>query len=108
MATPAQRKYIADLAVIKTKEFKEVRELLLANKIVGEDAQIVLNAATIAEITHALDELQASQFIDVLIAHKEPARGRVYSKRRIEKASALLEDIKATIEDWDFSGLRQA
>jgi transcriptional/translational regulatory protein YebC/TACO1 len=103
MATETQSKYIADLVVLKTKEFKEVKELLYSNNIVSADAEIVAAASTIAEITNALTEQQASAFIDVLIATKEPVRGRVYSKRRIESATALVDDIKATIAGWDFS-----
>jgi hypothetical protein len=103
MATETQSKYIADLVVLKTKEFKEVKELLTSNAIVGADATTVANAESIDEITHALTDRQASAFIDVLIATKEPVRGRVYSKRRIESASALVDDIKQTVSGWDFS-----
>lgn len=103
MATETQSKYIADLAVIKTKEFKEVKELLLANGIVGENAEIVKNAETIAEITHALTDLQASKFIDVLIAAKEPVRGAAYSAKRINRATGELEHIKEIIRGWDFA-----
>lgn len=106
MATEAQSKYIADLAVVKTKEFKEVKELLIANEIVGDNAELVKNAQSIAEITHALDDGQATRLIDVLIATKEPARAREYSKGRVVKTVNLLDDIKATIDDWDFDGLR--
>ena len=102
MASKAQSKYIADLAVLKTKEFKEVKEMLLASGIVSDDATIIKDAQSISEITHALTDLQASQFIDLLIKTKEPARGRVYAKRRIEQATAILDDIKADIADWDF------
>lgn len=102
MATETQSKYIADLCVLKTKEFKEVKELLIANEIIGADAEIVKTAQTIAEITHALTDLQASKFIDVLIKTKEPARGTAYSKKRIEKVTAILEDIKKDIAAWDF------
>lgn len=102
MATETQSKYIADLCVLKTKEFKEVKELLIANEIIGADAEIVKHAQTIAEITHALTDLQASKFIDVLIATKEPARGTSYSKKRIEKVTAILDDIKKDIDAWDF------
>jgi hypothetical protein len=102
MSSPSQSKYIADLAVIKTKEFKEVKELLLASDIVGENAEIVKNAQTIAEITNALTDLQASKFIDLLAAAKEPARGTSYSKKRIEKVTAALDDIKKDIDAWDF------
>lgn len=102
MATQPQSKYIADLVVLKTKEFKEVKELLTSNDIVGADAELVANAQSIDEISHALTEQQASTFIDLLIATKEPVRGRVYSKRRIEQASALVDDIKKTVADWSF------
>ncbi len=102
MASQDQSSYIADLVVLKVKEFKEVRELLVSSQIVGADAQIVKNAQSINEITNALTEQQASRFIDVLLATKDPARGREYSKRRIEQASATLDDIKGTIAEWDF------
>lgn len=102
MASQTQSKYIADLAVAKTKEFKEVKELLKSNEIIGADATIVDNAQTIAEITGALTDLQASKLIDVLIASKEPARGTAYSKKRIESVTSILDDIKAEIDAWDF------
>lgn len=102
MATETQSKYIADLAVVKTKEFKEVKELLIANEIIGVDADMVKNAQSIAEITHALDDGQASKLIDVLIATKEPTRARAYSKRRVESTIGALDDIKGTIDSWDF------
>lgn len=103
MSSPAQSSYISDLAVLKTKEFKEVKELLLANGVVSDKAEIVKNAQSIAEITAALTDSQASQFIDVLIAAKEPARARVYSQKRIEGAIAAVDEIKAIIDSWDFS-----
>lgn len=102
MATETQSKYIADLVVVKTKEFKEVRELLLASGIVSTSAEIVKNAGTIAEITNALTDLQASRFIDLLIAAKAPERGRAYSDRRAKATIATLDDIKSTIDDWGF------
>ena len=102
MASETQSKYIADLAVAKTKEFKEVKELLTANEIIGADAEIVKNAQTIAEITGALTDLQASKLIDALIASKEPARGTAYSKKRIETVTTILDDIKKDIDAWDF------
>lgn len=102
MATETQSSYIEDLAVKKTKEFKEVKELLVASGIVGDNAEIVNSAQSLAEITHALTDLQASQFIDVLIKTKEPVRQTAYSGRRIEKTTALLDDIKKTIGDWNF------
>lgn len=102
MSSQTQSNYIADLAVAKTKEFKEVKELLKSNEIIGADATIVDNAQTIAEITGALTDLQASKLIDVLIATKEPTRGTSYSKKRIEKVTAALDDIKKDIDAWDF------
>lgn len=102
MATPAQRSYISDLAVLKTKEFKEVKELILSSGIVSEKAELVKNAESIAEITHSLTNLQASKFIDVLIKTKQPLRSRVYSTRRLEATNTALESIKKTIDGWDF------
>jgi hypothetical protein len=102
MATENQSKFIADLVVKKTKEFKEVKELLFANAIVSPDAETVKNAVSIDEISHSLTDMQASKFIDVLTASKDPSRGTVYSKRRIEQASTLVSDIKKTISEWSF------
>ena len=94
--------YIRDLAVLKTKEFKEVKELLIASGIVNDNAELVNNAQSIAEITHALTDLQASKFIDVLINTKPPMRGRSYSTKRVEKTISALSDIKDTIDGWGF------
>lgn len=102
MATETQSKYIEDLVVIKTKEFKEVKELLVSSEIVKDTSETVMQAQSIAEITHALDNMQASKFIDVLIAAKTPARSRVYSQKRVERTVAILDDIKATIDEWSF------
>lgn len=102
MATLTQTKYIEDLAVLKTKEYKEVKELLISNEIIGPDATIVNNAQSLAEICNALTEQQASRLIDILIAAKQPSRGRVYSTGRIRKSIELLDDIKATIDNWGF------
>lgn len=102
MASEKQANYIADLAVLKTKEFKEVKEMLQASGIVSDQAELVANAQTIAEITHALTDFQASRFIDLLISTKEPTRGRQYSQRRIEGATAAVDGIKAKIDAWDF------
>lgn len=102
MATKDQSKYIADLAVIKTKEFKEVKELLIANEIIGADAELVKNAQSMAEITHALDDKQASMLIDVLNATKTPVRGKQYSEKRVNDTIKGLDDIKATIDNWSF------
>lgn len=106
MASETQSKYIADLAVKKTKEFKEAKELLQASGIVGDNAELVANAQSMAEITHALTDLQASRFIDALIKAKEPQRERVYAKKRVERTISTLDSIKSTIDDWDFDGLR--
>ena len=103
VSSQTQSSYIADLAVVKTKEFKEVKELVIASGIVGADAHIVDNAQSIAEITNALTDLQASKLIDALIATKEPARATSYSQKRVDGTIKLLDDIKADIDDWDFS-----
>lgn len=102
MATENQSSYIADLVVVKTKEFKEVKELLVSSGIVSADSETVANAQSIAEITNALDDLQASRFIDALIALPEPKRGAVYSEKRIDKTVALIDSIKETINGWTF------
>lgn len=102
MATQDQSKYIADLVVIKTKEFKEVKELLVANDIVSPDAEIVMTAQSIAEITGAIDNGQASKLIDVLNATKTPVRATEYSTKRVVATVGVLDDIKSTIDSWDF------
>lgn len=102
MATPTQSKYIADLAVLKTKEFKEVKELLIAKGIVGENAEIVRNADSLATITSALTDAQASHLIDVLIQTKPPARANTYATNRAKRTVDTLDDIKRTIDDWGF------
>lgn len=102
MATETQSNYIADLAVLKTKEFKEVKELLVSSGIVKDTAETVMQAQDLKQITHALTDLQASRFIDVLIQTKPPKRDRTYSEKRIERTVALLDDIKAEIADWGF------
>ena len=102
MSTPAQRSYIDGLAVAKTKEFKEVKEILVASEIVKDTSETVMQAQSLAEITNALDDGQASRFIDVLIQTKAPKRGRVYSERRVKAIVDTLEDIKKTIDNWGF------
>lgn len=102
MASETQSKYIADLAVLKTKEFKEVKELLVANEIIGANAETVKTAQSIAEITNTLTDLQASKLIDVLITTKEPTRATAYSKKRVEKTVGILDDIKSDINGWGF------
>src|SRR5688572_14879577 len=102
MATQTQVSYITDLAVLKTKEFKEVKELLVASDIAPADSEVIALAGTLAEICNALTDLQASKFIDVLIALKPPERSRAYGAGRVRKTVAGLEEIKAIIADWDF------
>lgn len=102
MASETQSKYIADLCVLKTKEFKEVKELLVSSGIVKASSETVMQAQDLAEITHALTDLQASKFIDLLINTKPPARSRAYSERRVERTIAELDGIKATVADWGF------
>lgn len=102
MATKDQSKYIADLAVIKTKEFKELKELLIASDIIGADAELVKTAESVAQITHALTDEQASKFIDALNATKTPTRGKQYSEKRVNATIAGLDDIKDTIDNWSF------
>lgn len=102
MASEAQSNYISDLAVLKTKEFKEVKELLVSSGIVKSTSETVMQAQDLKEITHALTDLQASKFIDVLIQTKPPKRERVYSERRVQRTIDELEGIKSTIADWGF------
>ena len=100
MSTKTQSSYINDLAVQKTKEFKEVKELIIANGISSGD--IVKNAQSLAEITNALTDFQASKLIDALIAKEEPKRERLFAQKRVEKANELLDSIKKDIENWGF------
>lgn len=102
MASPAQTKYIQDLAVIKTKEFKELKELLYANQIVEASSEIVANAGTAAEICNALTDLQASKLIESLIATKEPVRANAYGSGRVKKTVAALDEVRAAIDGWGF------
>jgi len=102
MASQSQNKYIQDLAVLKTKEFKEVKELLFANDIVANDSEIVAASESLAEINNALTDLQASKLIDVLVAMKPPKRAGAYGNGRVRKTVDALDDIKATIADWGF------
>ena len=102
MASEIQSNFIADLVVKKTKEFKEVKELLLSSDIVSDNAETVKQAETIAAINNALTDLQASKFIDLLTSMKDPARGTSYSQKRIKQVTDLLDDIKKDIDAWDF------
>lgn len=106
MATPNQRSFIKDLAVLKLKEFKEFKEMLYANGIVSPDAETVKNADSVDAILDATDDLQASKMIEVLQAKKAPVRSKRYSQKRSEKVISLLDGIKATIDDWSYDELR--
>ena len=101
MSTPAQTSYISDLTVLKTKEFKEVKELLVAHNI-ATSSTTVANAATISDICNALTDLQASQLIDALVAAKPPQRSTTYAQARVKKTIDLLDGIKKTVSDWTF------
>lgn len=105
MATPNQRSYIKDLAVRKLKEFKEFREMLYANGIVSPDSETVKNALSVDAILDATTDLQASKMIDVLEAKQTPVRSKTYSQKRSERVIELLDDIKATIDDWSYDEL---
>lgn len=102
MSTPNQSSYINDLTVIKTKEFKEVKELVVAAGVVGSDASTVLDAQTVNEMVDAMTDAQASKFIDALIATKTPDRSRVYAQKRVQQTVDALDSIKQTIAGWTF------
>jgi hypothetical protein len=104
-ATPLQTSYIKDLTVLKLKEYKEFKELLVANGIVKPEASTVLDAGTAAEICNALTESQASQTIDALTKLKPPTRSNAYAPARVAKTVAVLDDIESTISGWGFDGL---
>lgn len=103
MSTKVQTSYIKDLATLKTKDFKEVKELLVASNVVGTDANTVLDADTVDAMCNAMTDFQASKFIDALIATKAPDRSRVYAPKRVANTVSLLDGIKDTISGWDFS-----
>lgn len=105
MSTQAQNDYIHDLAVKKTKEFKEVKELIVAKGIIKNN-DTVMQAATLAEIVNALTDLQASKLIEALIEKPEPKRDTRYADARMKKAIELLDEVREDIADWDFNGLR--
>lgn len=106
MATPEQRSYIKDLAVIKLKEFKEFKEMLYANDIVSKDAETVKNAVSVDAILDATTDLQASKMIQVLQAKERPVRARTYSEKRARRVIELLDKVKATVDDWSYDELR--
>lgn len=100
MTSISQNEYIRNLAIRKLKEFKEFRELVLANDI--SNGEIVRNANNMADILNALTDLQASRLIDLLISKPEPVRNRGYSEKRITQASNLLDEILQDIDGWEF------
>lgn len=106
MATPNQRSFIKDLAVLKLKEFKEFKEMLYANGIVSPDSEIVKNADSVDAILDATTDLQASKMIEVLQAKQVPVRSKRYSEKRVNKVIGLLDNIKATVNDWSYDELR--
>lgn len=106
MATPNQRSFIKDLAVLKLKEFKEFKEMLYANGIVSPDAETVKNADSVDAILDATTDLQASKIIEALQAKKVPVRAKSYSQKRAEKVISLLDKVKATADDWSYDELR--
>lgn len=101
MATKLQREYIKDLAVKKLKEFKEFRELVVSNKIVGADTQTAQENTMDAIIDRITDQ-QASSIIDILIEKPEPFRDIKYSDTRIKTVINLTDKIDETINDWSF------
>lgn len=101
MATQLQKDYINDLAVKKVKEFKEFKEVLIANEIVKADTDTA-NAKTLDEITNRLTDKQAADLIEVLIARAEPYRDENYADKRIKKVIEIVEDIKNQIGNWSF------
>ena len=106
MATPNQRSFIKDLAVLKLKEFKEFKEMLYSNGIVSPDSETVKNADSVDAILDATTDLQASKMIEALQAKKAPVRAKTYSKKRSEKVIGLLDKVKATADDWSYDELR--
>lgn len=102
MATQEQSRYINDLAVLKLKEFKEFKELIFSRGIAGENAELINNAQSVAEITNYLTDWQSSRLIDELNALPEPKRGTAYGKKRLNDMIETLEDIKKIINDWSF------
>lgn len=101
-ATASQSKFVADLAVRKTKEFKEVKEIVASLDIGGETVD---NAESLSEILNAITPYQASKIIDELNSRSEPSRGQ-YSEKRIDQLNEGLQKIKENISDWDFNGLQ--
>ena len=102
MATQEQSSYINDLAVMKLKEFKEFKELIFSREIASENAELIKNAQSVAEITNYLTDWQSSRLMDELNALPEPKRGTSYGKKRLNDMIETLEDIKKIINDWSF------
>lgn len=102
MSTETQRTYIRDLAINKLKEFKEFKELLLSKGIITEGTDTA-NVTTMAELLNRLSDEQASEVITALIERSEPVRDDRYSDKRVKQVIELLDEIKETIADWNFS-----
>lgn len=102
MATQEQSSYINDLAVMKLKEFKEFKELIFSREIASENAELIKNAKSVAEITNYLTDWQSSKLITALQDLPEPKRGEIYGKNRLNEMISALEDIKNIIDDWSF------
>lgn len=100
MASATQRSYIKDLAVIKLKEFKEFKEMIASEHIMGTETIGFSDAKSVDEILDRITDKQASKIIDALLAKKEPARSRVYSQKRSEQVINLLDKIKENIGEW--------
>lgn len=106
MASPNQRSYIKDLAVLRLKEFKEFKEMIYAKGIVSEDAETVAKAESIDAILDATTDEQASRMIEALLEKQPPVRSRTYSDKRAKKTIELLDKIKNTVNDWSYDGLQ--
>lgn len=106
MATPNQRSYIKDLAVLKLKEFKEFKEMLYANGIVERTSETVANADSVDAILDATTDLQASKMIEALQAKQVPVRVKTYSRKRYDKVVGLLGKVEETVDNWSYDELR--
>lgn len=106
MASPNQRSYIKDLAVLRLKEFKEFKEMIYAEGIVSPDAETVAKAESIDAILDATTDAQASRMIEALLRRTPPVRARTYSAKRSQKTIDLLDKIKDTVSNWSYDGLQ--
>lgn len=100
MASATQRSYIKDLAVLKLKEFKEFKEMIASEHIMGADTIGFTDAKSVDEILDRITDKQASKVIDALLAKQVPVRSKVYAQKRSEQVIDLLDKIKANIGEW--------